>query len=83
MPKFKPYKHFAEWGKVYGPIYSLMIGSTPLIILQSHKIAKDLLEKRGSNYSSRPDLYIMSDLSSRGLRQVAMVSRAYYYMPTH
>ncbi|KAI0113811.1 cytochrome P450 family protein [Hypoxylon sp. NC0597] len=72
MPTLKPYKQFANWGKTYGPIYSLMVGSNPLIMLQSHKIAKDLLDKRGSNYSSRPDLYIMSDLSSRGLRQVAM-----------
>ena len=76
MPTFKPYKKFAEWGKTYGPIYSLMVGSNPLIVLQSQKIAKDLLDKRGSNYSSRPDLYILSDLASRGLRQVAMVCRA-------
>ena len=76
MPTFKPYKKFAEWGMTYGPIYSLMVGSNPLIMLQSQKIAKDLLDKRGSNYSSRPDLYVLSDLSSRGLRQVAMVCRA-------
>ncbi|KAI1409932.1 putative cytochrome P450 [Hypoxylon sp. FL1857] len=72
MPTFKPHKQFTEWGNTYGPIYSLMVGSNPLIVLQSHKIAKDLLDKRGSNYSSRPDLYIMSTLLSRGLRQVAM-----------
>ncbi len=73
MPTVKPYKKFAEWGKIYGPIYSLMVGSNPLIMLQSQKVAKDLLDKRGANYSSRPDLYILSDLASRGLRQVAMV----------
>ncbi|KAI1137483.1 cytochrome P450 family protein [Hypoxylon sp. FL0543] len=72
MPTFKPYKKFTEWGKIYGPIYSLMVGSNPLVVLQSHKVAKDLLDKRGSNYSSRPDLYIMSDVSSRGLRQLVM-----------
>ncbi len=74
MPTVKPYKQFDEWGQTYGPIYTLMVGSSPLIILQSHKIAKDLLDKRGFNYSSRPDLYIMSDMSSRGLRQGPMVS---------
>ncbi|KAI3333014.1 cytochrome P450 [Ustulina deusta] len=72
MPTFKPYKRFAEWGKIYGPIYSLMVGSNPLVMIQSQKAAKELLDKRGSNYSSRPDLYIFSELSSRGLRQVAM-----------
>ncbi|KAI1384394.1 putative cytochrome P450 [Hypoxylon trugodes] len=72
MPKFKPYKQFTEWGERYGPIYSLMVGSSPLIVLQSQEIAKELLDKRGSSYSSRPDMYILSDLCSRGLRQVAM-----------
>ncbi|KAH6647035.1 cytochrome P450 [Truncatella angustata] len=72
MPTFKPYKKLAEWGNLYGPIYSLMVGSSPLIMLQSHKVAKDLLDKRGSNYSSRPELYIMCDVAGRGLRQVAM-----------
>ncbi|KAI1370438.1 putative cytochrome P450 [Hypoxylon crocopeplum] len=72
MPTVKPYKTFYAWGKTYGPIYSLMVGSNPLIMLQSRKVATDLLDKRGSNYSSRPNLYIMSELSSRGLRHVAM-----------
>lgn len=76
MPTFKPYKVFAEWGKIYGPVYSLMVGSNPLVMIQSQQAAKELLDKRGSNYSSRPDLYIFSELSSRGLRQVAMVSLA-------
>ncbi|POS69406.1 cytochrome P450 [Diaporthe helianthi] len=72
MPTFKPYKVFAELGKVYGPIYSLMVGSNPLIMIQSQEIAKELLDRRGANYSTRPDLYILSELASRGLRQVAM-----------
>ncbi|KAG9240248.1 cytochrome P450 [Calycina marina] len=72
MPAFKVYKQFTEWGQKFGPIYSLMIGSQPLIVLQSHKIARDLLDKRGANYSSRPDMYILNEVCSRGLRQVAM-----------
>ncbi|KAI1360873.1 cytochrome P450 family protein [Xylaria arbuscula] len=72
MPTFKPYKKFGEWGDRYGPIYSLMLGSSPVVMIQSHEIANELLDKRGSNYSSRPDFYILSDLSSRGLRHLAM-----------
>lgn len=79
MPSFKPYKKFAEWGRMYGPVYSLMVGSSPMIMLQSQEAARELLDRRGSNYSSRPDMYIMSELSSRGLRQVAMVSIARAY----
>ena len=73
MPSLRPYLQFTEWGNKYGPIYSLMVGSSPLIVLQSQKIAKELLDKRGANYSSRPNLYILSEVVSRGLRQVAMV----------
>lgn len=75
MPTFKPYETFEKWGHEYGPIYSLMLGSSPAIFIQSAEMVKDLLDKRGSIYSSRPDLYILSNIASRGLRQVGMVSR--------
>jgi len=74
IPTDKPYKHFAQWGEKYGPLYSLMVGSSPLIMIQSHKIAKELLDKRGAIYSSRPDLYVFSEVCSRSLRPVIMVS---------
>jgi hypothetical protein len=74
MPTVKPYKVMAEWRKTYGPVLSLMVGSNPLILVQSHSAAKELLDKRGANYSSRPELYILSSLLSRELRPVAMVS---------
>ncbi|KAM7210865.1 Cytochrome P450 [Rhypophila decipiens] len=68
----KIYKSFQDLGKKHGDIYTLMVGSSPLIMIQSQKIAKDLLDKRGANYSSRPSLYIFNEIASRGLRPVAM-----------
>lgn len=55
-------------------MYSMMFGSSPCIIVQSPEIIKDLLEKRGSNYSSRADYYVGSELASQGLRFISMVS---------
>ncbi|KAM7191935.1 putative cytochrome P450 [Naviculisporaceae sp. PSN 640] len=71
MPTDKVHIAFQELGKKYGDIYTLMVGSTPMIMIQSAKIAKELLDKRGAIYSSRPSLYIFNDVGSRGLRMVA------------
>lgn len=74
MPSRRAYEQFTEWGKRHGPIYSLMIGSMPMIVLQSHQSAKELLDSRGANYSSRPSMYIFSNLASRSMRGLVMVS---------
>lgn len=40
----------------------MQLGKENLIILQSAKVVKDLIDKRGSIYSSRPPLYVVQDL---------------------
>lgn len=44
-------------------IYSLVLGTTVMIVISSDRVVKDLLEKRSGIYSSRPDMYIMRELS--------------------
>ncbi|KAI0264170.1 cytochrome P450 [Gloeopeniophorella convolvens] len=44
---------FAEWGKQYGDIMSVRILGKRVVILNSPKAAKDLLEKRANIYSDR------------------------------
>lgn len=55
------------------PVYSLVLGTKTYIILSSDTAIKDLLDKRGVNYSSRPELYVGMDIASGGLRLVFMV----------
>lgn len=55
------------------PIYSLVLGTKTYVILSSDTAIKDLLDKRGANYSSRPELYVGMDIASGGLRLVFMV----------
>ncbi|KAG8216714.1 cytochrome P450 [Butyriboletus roseoflavus] len=51
-----PWKTYAEWARTYGDIvYSRLFGND-IIIINSEKIAKDLLENRSRNYSDRPCL---------------------------
>jgi cytochrome P450 len=72
LPDWKSFKQFTVWGEMYGPLYSLMVGSNPLVLIQSHAIARELFDKRGSNYSTRPGFYVLSKLASREMRQVTM-----------
>lgn len=75
MPKEQPHHQFKKWADEYGPIYSLMLGSSVMIVLTSDQAIKDLLDKRSNIYSSRPPLYIGQVLSG-GLRMLLMVSRS-------
>jgi cytochrome P450 len=64
----KPWLWFEELSKEYGDVVYLQMGPTPTIILGSAQAAWDLLEKRGSIYSSRPRFIMGSELLSNGLR---------------
>jgi cytochrome P450 len=61
IPKQNPWRTYQEWHKKYGPIITLRMGSNITIILGSDKVARDLLEKRSSNYSSRPHMLYIGD----------------------
>ncbi|KAF2214722.1 hypothetical protein CERZMDRAFT_95114 [Cercospora zeae-maydis SCOH1-5] len=55
-----------------GPVYSLMLGTTTMIVLSSDDAVKDLLDRRSGNYSDRPNMYIGQTIASGGLRLVVM-----------
>ncbi|KAK4448787.1 cytochrome P450 [Podospora aff. communis PSN243] len=64
----KPWLWFEQLSKEYGDVVYLQIGPTPTIILGSAQAAWDLLEKRGSIYSSRPRFIMGGELLSDGMR---------------
>lgn len=72
MPQRDLHLQLQKWAKEYGPIYSLIIGTKPMIVLSSPEVVKELLDRRSNIYSSRPDLYITQDLISGGYRMVLM-----------
>jgi hypothetical protein len=73
MPERQPHLQFKKWADEYGPVYSLILGTSVMIVLSSDTAVKDLLDKRSNIYSSRPPLYIGQVLSG-GLRMLLMVS---------
>ncbi|KAG5220374.1 cytochrome P450 [Salix suchowensis] len=55
-----------HWEQPSGPVVSLFLGSTPVVVLGTPQAAWDLLDKRSDIYSSRPRGEILSD-NKRGL----------------
>ncbi|KAK7956190.1 uncharacterized protein PG986_005412 [Apiospora aurea] len=64
MPKENPHLQMKKWAEEYGPVFSLMLGTSTTIVLSSDRAVKELLDKRGSVYNSRPDLYIARTVSN-------------------
>lgn len=72
IPKKDVHIKFKEWAEQYGDMYSLMLGSKRMVVLNSPRVVKDLLDNRSTNYSSRPDAYVGQTLISGGYRLVFM-----------
>lgn len=56
------------------PVFSLQLGTQTMIVLSSDVAVKEVLDKRSSNYSDRPDMFIGQEVASGGMRLVVMVS---------
>lgn len=73
IPSQKRHLQFGKWAQEYGPIYSLILGTKVYIVLSADYAIRDLVDKRGPIYASRPDLYIAQHVVSGGLRVLFMV----------
>jgi hypothetical protein len=59
-PTSAPWLIYKQWVKQYGSLVSVDLGGTTMVIVSDYDIAKDLLDKRGSIYSSRPRMVSLS-----------------------
>ncbi|KAG2032257.1 cytochrome P450 [Suillus americanus] len=50
----RPWLTYTAWGKTYGKIIHSRIFGIEFIIINSETVARDLLDKRSANYSTRP-----------------------------
>jgi hypothetical protein len=44
FPTFNAHIKFKEWADVYGEIYSLRLGSNNIVVLNSDRVIKDLMD---------------------------------------
>jgi Cytochrome P450 len=65
--KKNPEYKLIEWAKQYGEIYYLRLGSSDFIFLNSGRVVKDLLDKRGSIYSDKPYMPMAGEAYTKGL----------------
>lgn len=69
-----PFLDFETFARQLGKIFMLKLGPQPIVSINDAVLAKELFEKRGSNYSSRKPPYVGYDLLSRGSRIAFMPS---------
>ncbi|KAH9482477.1 Cytochrome P450 monooxygenase 208 [Psilocybe cubensis] len=62
MPSDKEWLTFAQWGETWGDICSVTVLGQPVIILNSAKVARDMLDKKSAIYSDRPVLQMGGEL---------------------
>ncbi|GMH04067.1 hypothetical protein Nepgr_005906 [Nepenthes gracilis] len=55
----KPYKTFTQWAEIYGPIYSIKLGSSQVIVLSNTHVAKEAMVTRFSSISTRKFPYAL------------------------
>ncbi|CAG8910257.1 unnamed protein product [Penicillium egyptiacum] len=66
VPKTRIHLKLTQWAKTYGPIFSLKIGSSTTVVINSPYLVKQLLDKQSAKYSDRPTMYIANELIFRG-----------------
>ncbi|KAJ6511703.1 cytochrome P450 [Mycena vulgaris] len=62
LPVERQWVKFAAWAKVYGEIVHVSAFGQPIIILSSPKAVFDLLDRRSSIYSDRPEFIFAGEL---------------------
>jgi len=62
LPKEYAWKAWAKVGEEYGPLTYINVLGQPVLIINTHEAAVDLLDKRGKIYSDRPHSTMLVDL---------------------
>uniref|UniRef100_A0ABI7XDB1 Steroid 17-alpha-hydroxylase/17,20 lyase n=1 Tax=Felis catus TaxID=9685 RepID=A0ABI7XDB1_FELCA len=58
-----PHKNFFKLQKKYGPIYSFRLGTKTTVMVGDHQLAKEVLVKKGKEFSGRPHVVTLDILS--------------------
>lgn len=61
IPLHAAWLTFAEWYKEYGSIAMVRILGRPMVVLNTVEAAHELLEKKGANFSERPQFLVFKE----------------------
>ncbi|KAI0700095.1 cytochrome P450 [Cytidiella melzeri] len=70
MPTKMQSVQFTKWSQTYGPIFSLDIIGQHMVVVNSHKVAGDLFDRRSQIYSDRPRLIMAGEILTGGIFMV-------------
>ncbi|THV02733.1 cytochrome P450 [Dendrothele bispora CBS 962.96] len=73
FPKKRAHIRLTEWSRMYGDIYSLMIGNGVVAVISSYAAVKELLDKQSSITGDRPNFHI-GDVVTGGVHLAQMQS---------
>lgn len=62
MPGGRAWESFAKMSETYGPLLSLTIGPTTIVVVNTFEKTKEIFDKKGAVYSSRPTMYMCGEL---------------------
>jgi hypothetical protein len=62
-----PFEAFSQLSKMYGDIFSITLGSTPCVVVNSFKLIKEVLITKGPHFGGRPN-FIRYDILFGGDR---------------
>ncbi|OJJ76718.1 hypothetical protein ASPBRDRAFT_204275 [Aspergillus brasiliensis CBS 101740] len=62
LPLRKAFLRQTEWTNEYGTLIGLKLGPANVVVLNSYRHVKELFDKRGASYSSRPNNYVGGEL---------------------
>ncbi|KAF5376907.1 hypothetical protein D9615_007352 [Tricholomella constricta] len=70
IPSAFAYRKFEEWTKIYGPIFYLRQGFTPIFVIGRYQAAVDIMEREGAALVDRPLSISAGETLSGGMRVV-------------
>ncbi|PPQ68795.1 hypothetical protein CVT26_001710 [Gymnopilus dilepis] len=68
----RPWLDFERWAQEFGPIFSLNLAGQTIIVLNTFKAASDLLDRRSSIYSDRPQHIMAGEILTGGIAVLFM-----------
>ncbi|KAL2820180.1 cytochrome protein [Aspergillus cavernicola] len=72
LGKKRMHERCQEWHRQYGPLIQLQLGLDRVVVIGNSQIARDLLDKKGSLYSSRPRFTMAHDCVTRGFHTATL-----------
>ncbi|KAK4026072.1 hypothetical protein OUZ56_015097 [Daphnia magna] len=74
-----PFEAFSQLSKTYGDIFSITLGSTPCVVVNSFKLIKEVLITKGPHFGGRPN-FIRYDILFGGDRDNSLALCDWSYL---